>query len=199
MMMMRGFMHLQRGFIDGKNDKSKIIMEKSVIIYASVDGQTKKICDHINGVLLSKKQDVKLVSIADFQDNLKDFDKIILASSIRYGKHNQDIINLINQNYELLNTKKSAFISVNLVARKEEKRQAHTNPYVVKFLDKIKWKPTIVEVFAGKINYKIYGFFDKLIIKLIMVITKGPTNSDAEIEYTNWDNVTAFTEKFSEM
>lgn len=174
-------------------------MEKSVIIYASVDGQTKKICDHINGVLLSKKQDVELVSIADFRDNLKDFDKIILASSIRYGKHNQDVINLINQNYELLNTKKSAFISVNLVARKEEKRQAHTNPYVVKFLDKIKWKPTIVEVFAGKINYKIYGFFDKLIIKLIMVITKGPTNSDAEIEYTNWDNVTAFAEKFSEM
>lgn len=174
-------------------------MEKSVIIYASVDGQTKKICDHINGVLLSKKQDVELVSIADFRDNLKDFDKIILASSIRYGKHNQDVINLINQNYELLNAKKSAFISVNLVARKEEKRQAHTNPYVVKFLDRIKWKPTIVEVFAGKINYKIYGFFDKLIIKLIMVITKGPTNSDAEIEYTNWDNVTAFAEKFSEM
>ncbi|GIM52994.1 protoporphyrinogen oxidase [Capnocytophaga cynodegmi] len=174
-------------------------MEKSVIIYASVEGQTKKICDHINGVLLSRKQDVKLVSIADFQDNLKDFDKIILASSIRYGKHNQDIINLINENYELLNAKKSAFISVNLVARKEEKRQAHTNPYVVKFLNKIKWKPTMVEVFAGKINYKIYGFFDKLIIKLIMVITKGPTNSDAEIEYTNWDNVTAFAEKFSEM
>ncbi|GIJ92855.1 protoporphyrinogen oxidase [Capnocytophaga stomatis] len=174
-------------------------MEKSVIIYASVDGQTKKICERIKEVLLSKNQNAEMISIADFRGNLDDFDKIILASSIRYGKHNQDIVKLIDENHELLNTKKSVFISVNLVARKAEKRQADTNPYVVKFLNKIKWKPTVVEVFAGKINYKIYGFFDKLIIKLIMTMTKGPTNSDAEIEYTNWDNVNAFAERFSKM
>ncbi|ATA89633.1 menaquinone-dependent protoporphyrinogen IX dehydrogenase [Capnocytophaga stomatis] len=174
-------------------------MEKSVIIYASVDGQTKKICERIKEVLLSKNQNAEMISITDFRRNLDDFDKIILASSIRYGKHNQDIVKLIDENHELLNTKKSVFISVNLVARKAEKRQADTNPYVVKFLNKIKWKPTVVEVFAGKINYKIYGFFDKLIIKLIMTMTKGPTNSDAEIEYTNWDNVNAFAERFSKM
>ncbi|MDO4781951.1 MAG: menaquinone-dependent protoporphyrinogen IX dehydrogenase [Capnocytophaga felis] len=174
-------------------------MEKSVIIYASVDGQTKKICEHIKEVLLSKNQKAEIIPITDFRENLNDFDKIILASSIRYGKHNQDIVKLIDENHELLNAKKSAFISVNLVARKAEKRQADTNPYVIKFLNKIKWKPTEVEVFAGKINYKLYGFLDKLIIKLIMTITKGPTSSDAEIEYTDWDNVTSFAERFAKM
>lgn len=198
--MIRGFTLLQRGFTDGKNVKYQYdIMEKSVIVYASVDGQTKKICERIKEVLLSKNQDVKMISVTDFDGNLSDFDKIILASSIRYGKHNQDIIKLINENHELLNAKKSAFISVNLVARKAEKRQADTNPYVIKFLNKIKWKPTEVEVFAGKINYKLYSFLDKLIIKLIMTITKGPTNSDAEIEYTDWDNVTSFAERFAKM
>ena len=61
-------------------------MKKSVIIYASVDGQTKKICNHITEVLLSESQDVEMFCIDDFQKKLDDYDKIIIASSIRYGK-----------------------------------------------------------------------------------------------------------------
>lgn len=174
-------------------------MEKSVIIYASVDGQTRKICDHITEILRSENQNVELISVSDFRENLADYQKIILASSIRYGKHHPQIEALIDQNYSLLNTKKSVFISVNLVARKAEKSQADTNPYVIKFLQKIKWKPTEVEVFAGRLNYKMYSFFDKMMIRLIMLITKGPTDPKTEIEYTNWENVTAFAKRFAKM
>ncbi len=174
-------------------------MEKSVIIYASVDEQTKKIYNHITEILRSENQFVEMFAISDFHKNLSDYDKIIIASSIRYGKHHPQIEALIDQNYELLNTKKSVFISVNLVARKTEKSQADTNPYVIKFLQKIKWKPTEVEVFAGKLNYKMYNFFDKMMIRLIMFITKGPTDPKTEIEYTNWDNVTAFAKRFAKM
>ena len=98
-----------------------------------------------------------------------------------------------------MNTKTTVFISVNLVARKVEKSKADTNPYLVKFLNKIKWKPSVVEVFAGRLNYKMYNFFDKQIIRLIMYITKGPTNPKTEIEYTNWDDVTAFAKRFVRM
>lgn len=174
-------------------------MEKTLIIYASVDGQTRKICEHIQTVLLAEKQRVDLIPIADFNKNLADYGKIIIASSIRYGKHNQDIEKLIDDHYELLNRKKSVFISVNLVARKPEKSQAHTNPYVVKFLNKIKWKPTATEVFAGKLNYKIYNFLDRQLIRLIMLVTKGPTNPQTEIEYTNWQKVTDFAKRFAKM
>lgn len=174
-------------------------MKKSVIIYASVNGQTKKICNHITEVLLSESQDVEMFCIDDFQKKLDDYDKIIIASSIRYGKHNPQIEQLIEQHHKLLNTKTTVFISVNLVARKVEKSKADTNPYVVKFLNKIKWKPSVVEVFAGRLNYKMYNFFDKQIIRLIMYITKGPTNPKTEIEYTNWDDVTAFAKRFVRM
>jgi menaquinone-dependent protoporphyrinogen oxidase len=132
-------------------------------------------------------------------DEILRFDKIIIASSIYYGKHNNQIDKFIRDYSDVLNSKKTAFISVNLVARKLEKSEPDTNPYLLKFLNSITWKPTISVVFAGKLDYKIYSFRDRILIKLIMLITKGPINSKSEIEYTNWSEVEKFAEKFSKI
>ncbi len=69
----------------------------------------------------------------------------------------------------------TAFFSVNLVARKPEKNTIETNVYIKKFLQLVDWQPTVVDVFAGKLDYARYGIFDKLIIKFIMWLTKGET------------------------
>ena len=168
---------------------------KLVIIYSSVDGQTLKICNALTKQLKEHNQPVDLFSIDDFNGDLNSYDTIVIGSSIRYGVHNKKIIDFINTNKDLLESKKSVFFSVNLVARKPEKRTATTNPYVVKFFEKINWKPTFVEVFAGRIDYKRYSFFDRKMIQLIMWMTHGPTNKDADIEYTQWDRVHAFGDK----
>jgi menaquinone-dependent protoporphyrinogen oxidase len=42
-------------------------------------------------------------------------------------------------------------------------------------------------------------FFDRIMIQFIMWITKGPTNTDAEIEYTNWEKVTEFGLQLKDM
>jgi len=174
----------------------------TLIIYSSVDGQTKKICERIYSILLERKESVRLMAVEDFLKeavSLSDFHKIILASNIRYGKHHKDITALIHQHHQLLQSKTAAFISVNLVARKKEKSSFDTNPYVIKFLESIPWKPTVTAVFAGKLNYQIYSFMDRLVIQLIMWITKGPTDPNTEIEYTDWTEVEKFAESFSEI
>jgi len=63
---------------------------------------------------------------------------------------------------------------------------------VIKFFKTINWAPTLVSVFAGELDYKKDLFFDRIMIQFIMWITKGTTNSNAEIAYTNWDRVTGF-------
>jgi menaquinone-dependent protoporphyrinogen oxidase len=173
------------------------MQKRTIIIYSSVDGQTKKICCHINNVLILNNHLVDLISVNDLTQQITAFDKIIIASSIRYGKHNEQIEKLIKENSEFLNSKKTAFISVNLVARKAEKSQPDTNPYVIKFFNSIEWKPTLAVVFPGKLDYKLYSFRDRLLIQLIMLMTKGPTNSKTVIEYTNWTEVDEFTKKFA--
>lgn len=172
---------------------------KTVILYSSVDGQTLKICNTLKAIITEDDPNVELFSINDFNEDVSQYDKLIIGASIRYGVHNKKVIEFITTNKNQLETMRTAFFSVNLVARKPEKCSPDTNPYVIKFFKTIDWKPTLVEVFAGKLDYKKYPFFDRIMIQLIMWMTKGPTNSDAEIEYTNWDRVKAFGKQLKEL
>lgn len=165
---------------------------KTGIIYSTVDGQTLKICNKLKEILQQNNQQVDLISIDDFNEDITKYDKLVIGASIRYGVHKPKIIEFIKTNKTALDSIKTAFFSVNLVARKPEKSDPETNPYVVKFFQTINWKPTVVKVFAGKLDYKKYSFFDRKMIQLIMWMTKGPTNTDAEIEYTNWEKVNEF-------
>ena len=54
------------------------------------------------------------------------------------------------------------------------------------------WKPQLCAVFAGKLDYPRYGFFDRQMIRLIMWMTKGPTDPKAVVEFTDWAKVEAF-------
>ena len=169
------------------------------IIYSSIDGQTHKICDFIINELHKNNRNADLISIDDFNSKISNYPIFVVASSIRYGVHNKKIIDFINANKKELDTTKTVFISVNLVARKPEKNTPETNPYVIKFFKTINWKPTIVEVFAGKLDYQKYPFWDRIMIQLIMWMTKGPTNKNTKIEYTNWDKVTRFSKTLSNL
>ena len=166
--------------------------DKTAILYSSVDGQTLKICNRLIEVLQQNNQNVELFSIDDFDGNVANYDRFIIGSSIRYGVHNKKIIDFINTHKKQLDAIRTAFFSVNLVARKAEKSKPDTNPYVIKFFKTIDWTPTMVEVFAGKLDYRKYSFFDRIMIRFIMWMTKGPTDPNTEIEYTDWDKVKEF-------
>ena len=61
-----------------------------------------------------------------------------------------------------------------------------------KFLRQISWKPKKLAVFAGKIDYPIYTFRDRQVIRFIMWMTKGPTDPRAVVEFTDWNKVDDF-------
>ena len=172
-------------------------MSGSLIIYSSTDGQTKIICEKIKN--FSKNSDsIKLISLEEANDfNLEYYEDIIIGASIRYGKHNKNLYKFISSNKKTLEKKRSAFFSVNVVARKPEKNTPETNPYMKKFLKISNWKPDKLGVFAGKVNYPNYGFFDKYIIRLIMFITKGPTDTSKSFEFTDWSKVEDFARELS--
>ena len=168
-------------------------MAKIVIIYSTTDGHTKEICKRLKQVTENSKNQATLKSIMDSTINdLEEFDKIIIGASIRYGKHSREVYSFIERNIRVLENKPNAFFSVNVVARKPEKNQATTNPYLIKFLNQISWKPQNIAVFAGKIDYQKYSFWDRFMIRLIMRITKGPTDPKTNIEFTNWEEVEEF-------
>ena len=175
-------------------------MANILILFSSTDGHTRKICDRLQRVIEENSNFVTLVPVEDsHQLALALFDKIVIGASIRYGKHSKLINDFINCNLQLLDSKSNAFFSVNIVARKPDKNLPQTNPYMCKFLRQIAWRPRKLAVFAGKLDYPKYGFFDRYMIRLIMMLTKGPTDPSTVVEFTDWQKVDEFARLVSEM
>jgi len=170
-------------------------MKKTLIVYSSTDGHTLRICEHIKNII-EKQTSVFIISVEETSNlDLDKFDCVVLGASIRYGNHKPSLYSFVEKNEGLLATKKTAFFNVNAVARKEDKNSIETNPYLNKFLKRVTWQPDILAVFAGKISYPEYNFFDKHMIRFIMWMSKGPTDQTKVFEFTDWDKVNVFSEK----
>ena len=168
-------------------------MNNSLVIYSSTDGHTKKICEYILSII-EQKYNTKLISINSVHcEILEEYDLIIIGASIRYGKHKPEIYNFIEQHKLLLNSKITAFFSVNVVARKKDKNDINNNPYIQKFLSSTSWRPNYLDVFAGQIVYSKYKLVDKIMILFIMWLTKGPTDTSMTHEFTDWSKIKNFS------
>ncbi len=175
-------------------------MTKILIIYSTTDGHTLTICRRLQQVVEQSGQQVTLLPVEEsHQVDLRAFDKIVIGASIRYGKHSRKVVDCINRNLAVLESKPNAFFSVNIVARKPEKNQPETNPYLRKFLKRIAWHPKKLAVFAGKLDYPKYGPLDRFMIRFIMWMTKGPTDPATVTEFTDWQQVDTFGRVVSEM
>ncbi len=149
---------------------------------------------------LSSGNKFKIISLDEALNfNLDKCEKIVIGASIRYGRHNKKVLDFIIRNKNILDSKKTAFFSVNVVARKEEKSTPETNPYMLNFLKKTNWKPNKLSVFAGKVDYPNYNFINKIVIRFIMMVTKGPTDINNSYEFTNWENVRKFAKELEKL
>lgn len=174
-------------------------MANILIVYSTTDGHTKEICLRIKAVI-EAPHEVTLLPLEECAANdLRAFDSIVIGASIRYGKHRPQVITFVNQNAQILESKANAFFSVSVVARKPEKNTPETNPYLQKFLRQVVWKPKHLAVFAGKLNYPSYRFFDRMMIRFIMWITKGPTDTNNIYEFTDCKQVEDFGRKVGRM
>ena len=175
--------------------KNLLCMKNTLIIYSTTDGQTKKICMRLLD-FSKRKPEITLCEIENAPKvDLSQYKKIIIGASIRYGKHNPLVYEFIKLNKEQLEKNQTAFFTVNVVARKKEKNKPDTNPYMKKFLELSGWQPNKLAVFAGRIDYPSYRFLDRLIIRFIMFMTKGPTDVTQTYEFTDWKKVEKFAKE----
>ena len=166
---------------------------KTLLIYHGIYGHTRKISEAIRDEVIRLGGELDIVEIASFAAaDAERYDAIVIGAAIRNGKHNKAVLALIRNHQPLLDAKPSAFFSVSLVARKPAKNTPDTNPYVKTFLARSPWKPRLVGVFAGDLDYQRYRFSDRHIIRFIMTLTGGPTDLNTKVEFTDWEVVRQF-------
>ncbi len=170
----------------------------AIIFYASTDGHTKKIAETIAKDWVGEVSIAPAELFADYV-NAPNIDTVVIGASIRYGHFNRELMKRIADNVEWLSGIQSAFFSVNLTARKPGKDDPAKSPYIQKFLHNTGWLPDQIAMFAGKLAYPKYRFWDKQMIRFIMSITGGCADGKSTIEYTNWSEVTRFSKTVSNL
>lgn len=173
------------------------------LFYASRDGQAQRIAIRIaeqlatHGIVVAPRDlTVAQPSTAELELGATPLVAAVLA--VRYGKHLPEGIAFIERFQQLDRPPPLALASVNLTARKPGKDTAEGSVYLRKLIARHGLKPVLATAFAGKLDYPRYSFFDKHIIRFIMLLTGGPTDPTTVVEYTDWTKVDAFADAIAE-
>ncbi len=166
-------------------------MARILLLYWSGYGQTRRICERIGAVAAQSGHSAEVAAV-DAAPDLGAYDAVVIGASIRHGKHDPSVLAFIRRHRAELEAKPSAFFSVSLVARKPAKNTPETNPYMQAFLAGSDWRPPLLGVFGGELDYQRYGAFDRAAIRFIMWLTQGPRDPHTKVEFTDWAEVDRF-------
>ncbi|MEN0615653.1 menaquinone-dependent protoporphyrinogen IX dehydrogenase [Klebsiella indica] len=173
---------------------------KTLILFSTRDGQTHEIASFLASELKEQGIDTDTVDLNRTHDiEWSQYDRVVIGASIRYGHFHPALGRFVKKHLQSLQSLPGAFFSVNLVARKPEKRTPQTNSYTRKFLLNSPWKPQRSAVFAGALRYPRYRWYDRFMIRLIMKMTGGETDVRKEVVYTDWQQVGRFAQEIAQM
>ncbi len=167
----------------------------AALYYATRDGQSRRIAEHISRRLteceiLGPPRDLAVTRPAP--EDLTSASVIVLVAAVRYGRHLPEADRLLSAYRSLKSPPPLVLASVNLTARKPGKTTAEGNAYLRKTIARYRLAPALAIAFAGRLDYRRYGWLDRQIIRFIMLLTRGPTDPDTCVEYTSWPAVDEF-------
>lgn len=173
---------------------------KILILFSTRDGQTREIAASLASELKEQGFDADTVNLHRAETIAwQEYDGVVIGASIRYGHFHSTLDAFVKKHQQALKQLPSAFYSVNLVARKPEKCTPQTNSYTRKFLLDSPWQPDHCAVFAGALRYPRYSWYDRMMIRLIMKMTGGETDTRKEVVYTDWQQVAKFAREIAQL
>lgn len=163
---------------------------KILIIYATVEGQTRKICKVLQNSAKSNEHKVSLIDANGPLMSPLGFDAVIIASSIHYDQFHDSVEHYVHEHSKLLNNIIGTFVSVSLTAAYDETEGWKELEQITKdFLSRTGWHPTFVAHLAGALRYSKYNFFKKFIMRNIAKNNQAQTDVSEDYEYTDWKEV----------
>jgi len=114
---------------------------------------------------------------------------IVVVAAVRYGRHLAEADRFLMRHANRPSAAPLVLLSVNLTARKPGKASPEGNPYLRKIIRRRRLKPVLAAAIAGRLDYPRYHWFDRMMIRFIMLLTGGPTDPGVRVEFTDWDQV----------
>jgi menaquinone-dependent protoporphyrinogen oxidase len=180
------------------------------ILYATREGQTRRIAQHIATKLRTREFRVDVVDVG--RELPADFDPAryaaaAVAASVHIGKHEKSMIEFVKAHRTALERIPSTFLSVSLseagaedagaTAARRERAAANVSVMISRFLRETGWSPTYVHPVAGALLYRQYGTGVRIVMRFIAKVAGATTDTSRDHEYTDWQALDRFTDELA--
>jgi menaquinone-dependent protoporphyrinogen oxidase len=170
-----------------------------LVVFASVDGQARRIAERMGSVLAQCGHAVSLRSIEDGPEAIEaaGHDGLLVGAAIRYGHHSRVLEARVREKRAEIASRPNAFFSVCLSAGGPGAKPQTAQDYVSDFKRRTGWVPRRTASFAGALLYTRYNPVIRLLMRLIVGHAGGDTDTSRDYEYTDWAAVDRFAREFA--
>ena len=171
-------------------------MASILVLYASFDGQTKRIAERVGEGLRTAGHRVTLLAADSIGAGreIAGHDAVIIGSAIRFGHHPKYLEILVRDHLREIRARPNAFFSVCLSARRSPET---ARKYIADFEQETLWHPCDRASFAGALYYRRYGPFLRFMMRIVAGFNGSETDTSRDYEYTDWQAVDRFAAHFA--
>ena len=174
-------------------------MATVLVVYATHDGQTRKIAERVANMLRVHRHAVELFDAAHDTRHLdlSRFHAVLIGSPIRAQGYLRPVVRFVQSHRTVLDLLPTLFFSVGLaVVSKVHDGRAQTMQIVERLVAETGWRPHQVELVAGALPYTRYDFLVRFVMRWIARKEGGDTDTSRDYEYTDWNAVDRFALEF---
>jgi menaquinone-dependent protoporphyrinogen oxidase len=172
---------------------------KILIVYATTEGQTRKVARFVFDRLVAAGHAAALVPAAEAGGiDPAGFDAAVVGGSVHAGHFQKELVTWAQAAAPALGRVPSLFLPVSLTAAGDEAEDwAGLRACVDRFVDETGWTPGRVEHVAGAFRFSEYDFFKSWAMRWIASRKDESVRGDEDKEYTDWDALGAVLEDWT--
>jgi menaquinone-dependent protoporphyrinogen oxidase len=182
-------------------------MKPLLIVYATREGQTRRIAEHLAAEVRTRGRTAEVVGARDVRSSLEltKYSAVVVAASVHAGKHEREMLAFVRAHREGLERMPTAFLSVSLAESGAEdtgaspdvrdRSRQEVQEAIDTFFQETGWHPGRVKPVAGALLYTKYNFIIRFVMKQIAKKKGATTDTSRDHEYTDWAALDRFVEE----
>jgi menaquinone-dependent protoporphyrinogen oxidase len=183
-------------------------MKPVLVIYATRQGHTKHIAEHVGNTLATHEHLFVLMDAAHYLESfgLSKYSAAIVCASLHMGDYEHEVTRFVRRHLDELKKIPTVFLSVSLAEagvedskaapHRRAEAQEHVKRTIDDFLAETGWRPTHVAAVAGALMYSRYSFVTRFIMRHIAGRTGLPVDTTRNYEFTDWTKLDRLMEEF---
>lgn len=168
-----------------------------LVIFETVEGQTRKIVEFVEQHICAAGHGVKLFNTADRLGVLSfdGIDKVVLAAPVHERRHPKGFEVLVSASLSDLEARQTLLMSVSLKAAFPDGLE-EAQDYLIEMEMRTGFEPDKEVLVAGAVRTSSYGYFENQIVQHAVLDGRDIKLVDGVHEFTDWDALGAEIDAF---